>query len=386
MPQRPLLSLFLIAAVLLSSAPTRVAAQPPAGVQATGSPTTASIAPGGGQLALDTGALTVYAVQDVSRPPLSLNLQTVDARTVPAAQDGLSLGFAAFQLSAVNDDTQQVISSFNVPLTFVVKPGASDLSLALGQLGRLYMGIWNGSSWVALPCSADIGTNTMVCSTTRPGLFAPLVVLPANPVLGRLDFEVAGGHFYTQGNGFGGGGRLGYAVVDDGDAPMWSEFQRQGGIDRLGYPVTGRFLYAGVVTQAFQNGALQWVPEFGQAVFLNILDELHTHGSDGWLDTIRRVPPPPPDGQPGDADMLAPFPTILATYQADPELYGRPVSVRDYGQIGSARFQRSVLQVWQQDQPFAAAGAVLPGHAGDLARAAGLWPVDAATPGAPPAG
>ena len=385
MPHRPLVILLLITSILGSSPPTFAAAQPPAGVQATGSPTTASIAPGGGQLGLDNGALTVYALQDLARPPLSLDVQAVDARTVPAAQVGLSLGFAAFQLSAATDDTERVISNFNVPLTFVVKPGASDLALALGQLQRLYLGSWNGSSWVALPCSADIGTSTLVCSTTQAGLFAPLVVLPTNPVLGRLDFEVAGGHFYTQGNGFGGGGRLGYAVVDDADAPMWSEFQRQGGVDRLGYPVTSRFLYAGVVTQAFQNGALQWVPEFGQAVFLNILDELHAHGSDAWLDSIRRVPPPPPDGQPGDADMLAPFPTLLATYEADPELYGLPVSVRDYGQIGSARFQRSVLQVWQQDLPFAAAGTVIPGHAGELARAAGLWPVDAATPGAPPA-
>src|SRR5262249_30275776 len=117
----------------------------------------------------------------------------------------------------------------------------------------------------------------------------------------------------------------------------------------------------------------------------NVLDELHAHGSDGWLDTIQRIPPPSPDGQPGTTDMLAPFPTILARYQADPELYGLPVAVRDYGQIGSARFQRSSLQGWQQDQPFAAAGAVIPGSAGELARTAGLWPVDAATPGSLPA-
>jgi hypothetical protein len=370
----------LVLLLLLVSAPIFVAAQSTATVQAVGSPVTALIAPAGGQLALANGALTVYALQDPARPPLTLTYQAVDARTLPAVQDGLSLGFAAFQLSA------NVPSAFNVPLTLVVKPGDSDLALALGRLERLYMAMWNGSSWVGLPCSADIGTGSLVCSTTRTGLFAPLIVLPANPARSRLDFDVAGGHFYSQGNGFAGGGGLGYAVLDNGDAPMWSEFQRQGGVDRLGYPVTNRFLYAGAVTQAFQNGALQWLPGFGQVGLLNILDELHTHGSDGWLDTIRRIPPPPPDGEPGGSDMLAPFPTILASYEADPELYGLPVSVRDYGQIGSARFQRSALQVWQQPQPFAAAGAVIPGNAGDLARAAGLWPVDAATPAAPTAG
>lgn len=381
MARRVFAVLLLVTAALGGPAPTFVAAQSAvplaAGVQAIGSPTTASIAPGGGQLTLESGALSVYALQDPARPPLSLSYQAVDARTLPAGQAGLSLGFAAFQLSAP-------VSNFHVPLNLVFKPGASDLALALGRLERLYMGLWNGSSWIALPCSADIGTGTLVCSTIQPGLFTPLVVLPVNPVLDRPDFQVGNGHFYTQGNGFGGGGGLGYAVLDDGDAPMWSEFQRQGGVDRLGYPVTNRFLYSGVVTQAFQNGALQWVPELGQTVLLNVLDELHTHGSDGWLDSIRRVPPPPPDGQPGDASVLAPFPTILTAYEADPELYGLPVSVRDYGEVGSARFQRSVLQVWQQDQPFAAAGTVVAGNAGDLARAAGLWPVDAAAPGAPP--
>jgi hypothetical protein len=223
-----------------------------------------------------------------------------------------------------------------------------------------------------------------VCSTTQLGLFVPLVVLPTNPATTQLDFAVAGGRFYTQGNGFGGGGGLGYAVVDDGDAPMWSEFQRAGGVTRLGYPVTSRFLFEGAVTQAFQNGALQWIPDAGQSILVNILDELHGHGSDVWLDNARQIPPPPPGGGPADPGILAPFPDILAVYDTDPNLYGLPVSVKDYGPLGSARFQRSTLQVWQQDQPFAAAGTVIPGASGALAKAAGLWPKDAATPGGPP--
>jgi hypothetical protein len=83
--------------------------------------------------------------------------------------------------------------------------------------------------------------------------------------------------------------------------------------------------------------------------------------------------------------MLDPFPTLRAAYEADPELYGLPVSVRDYGQLGGARFQRSSMQVWEQDQPFAPAGSVIPGASGDLARTAGLWPDSATTPGSPPA-
>src|SRR5262249_43718452 len=158
--------------------------------------------------------------------------------------------------------------------------------------------------WVSVPCSPDAPTGTLlVCSTTRPGVFVPLVVLPINPALDRLDFGLPDGHFYQQGNGFGGGGGLGYAVVDDGDAPMGSEFQRQGGVDRLGYPVTSRFEYRGALTQAFQNGALQWDPDLGLATLLNVMDELHAHGSDGWLNSTHQVPPAPPDGQPDDASI-----------------------------------------------------------------------------------
>ena len=357
-----------------------------AGVTPVGQPTVASIPPTGGQLALADGSLTVSAIADPTRPPLSFVYQPVDARSLPAAQNGLSLGFAAFQLNAVTTDAPPVVvPSLNVPVDVLIKPGASDMALALGRVDRLRVGTWNGSTWVAVPCAPDAATDTLlVCSTTQPGLMVPLIILPTNPALTRLDYEISGGRFYTQGNGFGGGGGLGYAVIDDGDAPMWSEFQRQGGVGRLGYPVTNRFLYGGVVTQAFQNGALQWVPDLGQSILLNVLDELHTHGSDGWLDAARQVPPAPAGGQPADVSILGGFPGMVAVYQADPELYGSPVSVKDYGPFAIARFQRSTLQIWEQDQPFAAAGTVIPGAAGDLARAAGLWPASAATPGAPP--
>jgi hypothetical protein len=357
-----------------------------AGARQVGQPTGASIGPNGGRGALGDGALTVQASADPVRPALTFVYQAVDARTLPAAQNGLSLGFSAFQLSAVRDADPALVPSFNVPIDLVIKPSASDLALALGNVARLRVGSWNGSSWVAVPCATDIGTgNLLVCSTTQPGLFVPLIVLPTNPALDQLDFPTADGHFFTQGNGFDGGGGLGYAVLDDGDAPMWSEFQRQGGVSRLGYPVTNRFLFQGVVTQAFQNGALQWQPDLGQSTLLNILDELHAHGSDGWLDTTRQIPPPPPDGLPGDASMLSAWPGLLAAFAADADLYGLPVSVKDYGQLTSVRFQRSTLYIWNQDQPFASAGTVGTGNSGDLARAAGLWPPSAATPGPPPA-
>jgi hypothetical protein len=335
---------------------------------------------------LADGSVTVNAIADSARPSLQLVHQAVDARSLPTAQNGVSLGFAAFQLSAVqDDDTHGVVTAFKVPVDLLVRPGASDMALALDRIDRLRMGVWNGSTWVAVPCSPDAATGVLlVCSTTQPGLFVPLVVLPTNPALDRLDFSVAGGHFYTQGSGFGGGDGLGYAVLDDGDAPMWSEFQRQGGVGRLGYPVTSRFLYGDLVTQAFQHGALQWAPDLGGSILLNVMDELHAHGSDGWLDAARQVPPAPPDGQATDTGVLAALPGMLAMYQADPELFGLPVWVKDYGPFTTARFQRSTIQVWAQDQSFATAGTPIAGTAGDLAKAAGLWPIAAGTPGPPP--
>ena len=55
--------------------------------------------------------------------------------SLPAAQNGLSLGFAAFQLSALNDAEPALVASFNVPIDLVIKPSASDLALGLGNVG-----------------------------------------------------------------------------------------------------------------------------------------------------------------------------------------------------------------------------------------------------------
>ena len=41
---------------------------------------------------------------------------------------------------------------------------------------------------------------------------------------------------------------------------------RLGGVGTLGYPISQRFEYGGLITQLFQNAALQWLPDFQQAV------------------------------------------------------------------------------------------------------------------------
>src|SRR5579884_2326862 len=94
---------------------------------------------------------------------------------------------------------------------------------------------------------------------------------------GSADFPVTNGHWYTQTNAEPGASLAGYLVEDDSLAPMWSEFQRQGGVAVLGYPVSTAFplttqpmqkigpnAYFGsssyFIAQAFQKAVLQWDP------------------------------------------------------------------------------------------------------------------------------
>src|SRR5436309_13260660 len=88
-----------------------------------------------------------------------------------------------------------------------------------------------------------------------------------------LDRAVASGHFYTQTAGRDGG--AGFRVTNDGGVKLWDEFQRLGGVDGLGYPISRRFTWKGFTVQAMQKGVLQWRPETGQAWLTNVFDELH---------------------------------------------------------------------------------------------------------------
>jgi hypothetical protein len=90
--------------------------------------------------------------------------------------------------------------------------------------------------------------------------------------------------------------------------------------------------------------------------------------------------------------LLDGYATLQAFYAAQDdaiERYGLPVGVDDYGSVVSVRLQRATLQLWKSDTPWASAGSVVVGNGGDLAKEAGLWPVDAMTPisvVAPPGG
>jgi hypothetical protein len=226
-------------------------------------------------------------------------------------------------------------------------------------------------------------------------LFA-LVIAP--PAAEPLDSPLSNGWFYKEANGFDGAGQSGFAVTDDSDASMWSEFERLGGVDRLGYPISQRFLYGGLVTQAFQRAALQWQPDLAQAARVKILEDLGTRGNDAWLDQVRHIPPQPdPRSDAGLSldelfavhhQLLDAYPPLRDFFDADNDplsTYGLPVSVKEYGHLVSVRLERATLAIYTSDAPGVATGNVVVGNTGDLARDVGLWPLTALVPGLAPA-
>ncbi|HEX2173349.1 MAG TPA: hypothetical protein VHL09_13000 [Dehalococcoidia bacterium] len=211
---------------------------------------------------------------------------------------------------------------------------------------------------------------------------------PASPpIRSAVDWAVAGGWFYTQAVGQPG---QGFAVTDEAGVHFWSEFQRLGGVDGVGYPISQRFVWDGFVSQAFQKMVFQWRPEVNQVYAVNVVDLMGERGLDPWLRAFRATP--------GIADWSAdagqPWPEVVAAHQAlltDPDLraayfavadpvtiYGLPMApVQDMGNVLVLRAQRGILQKWLVDVPWARAGQVTIANSGDVAKEAGLLPPDA---------
>ncbi len=225
--------------------------------------------------------------------------------------------------------------------------------------------------------------------------YAPVTALAVPVPVGAADFDIAGGHFFRQ---TGPGDGRGYAVTDADGVPFWSEFRRLGGVARVGYPMSRRFVWDGFVTQVFQKAVFQWRPEQGGVVFVNVFDQLSLAGKDGWLEAFKSTPRPL-DGAAFDAGkdwpqvvagrlaLLDANPAIKAVYNSvgNPlELYGLPTSpVVDNGDHYVVRLQRAVIQQWKVDVPWARAGQVTVANGGDVAVQAGLFGADILAPETP---
>jgi hypothetical protein len=248
------------------------------------------------------------------------------------------------------------------------------LAPAIGDLAGARIGS-------AAPKPADRAARDVAPTPAAAGS-APPANLP-------LDHEIPNGWFYSQTAGRDGIG--GFAVADEGGIRFWSEFKRLGGVQAVGYPVSRRFKHKGFTVQAFQKGILQWRPEVGQAWFTNVFDELHEAGKDDWLLQHRSTPRPlnssMDDGKAwaqvivGRLALMAPQAAIKQQYGAvsDPmTFFGLPTSkVEDQGNHWAVRLQRAVIQLWKVDVPWAKAGQTTVANGGDVAKEAGLLPLEA---------
>jgi hypothetical protein len=199
------------------------------------------------------------------------------------------------------------------------------------------------------------------------------------------DWDVPGGHFFTQ---TGGAPGCGYAVTDEGDTHFWSEFRRLGGVQAVGYPASKRFQWDGFTVQVFQRVVFQWRPDAGQVYFVNVFDRLGDLGKNDYLLKARQTPLPRPFPDAGKAwpevvqthlAVLEPFPAIKAKFYdvvGDPvQASGLPVSdVTDMGNHFALRAQRVVFQQWKEDVPWAKKGEVTVALGGDIAKETGVLP------------
>lgn len=219
-----------------------------------------------------------------------------------------------------------------------------------------------------------------------------------------VDYDVPGGHFFSQTGGNG----LGFVVADWEDdtgqpARFWTAYQGAGGLAALGYPISDRFRASdGQLYQAFQAGILQWRADIRSAGLVNVYDLLSASGADQRLLAAGVPLPAPDDVPPGNAQRT--FQSRLAWLTNDPiriryttnpatgarwdeahaaQLYGLPTSrPQRFGPFIAQRFQRVVLQLWVDVVPgMPAPGTVTPMLAGDLFKQFGLVPAPSAAPG-----
>lgn len=218
-----------------------------------------------------------------------------------------------------------------------------------------------------------------------------------------LDYALPNGRFFTQTNGNPlGVGSEGYAVVDNWPFAVpvrfWSEFQRLGGVNLVGYPISQIFVLDSFVTQVFQKAVFQWRPETGEAYFVNVFDVLHDRGFDDFLlntrSTPRQIDPSFDAGKSPSqvvADRLALLdanPAMRAVFNSvdNPSLrFGIPTSrVEDMGNHFVIRLQRAVLQQWKVAVPWAAPNQVTIANGGAIGVEVGLYPDFAVRPQAQP--
>lgn len=185
----------------------------------------------------------------------------------------------------------------------------------------------------------------------------------------------------------------GFWVSDRDGVDLLSEFERLGGVPRLGFPISRAFEANGFLHQGFQRGILQWRPSARTAVPVNVMDQLFSSGKDDWLLSMG-VPrhSTADDGSGGDFDRAKETrlswltnSAIRQAYFNSPDpvgFYGLPTSNPErHGPFIAQRFQRGVLQLWLDGvQGMPRPGEVVGVLVGDLAKALGFFSPQALGP------
>jgi hypothetical protein len=223
---------------------------------------------------------------------------------------------------------------------------------------------------------------------------------PMSPGPSDADWAVSGGWFYAEASRAPGAG---YAITDDDEAHLYSEFKRLGGWQVLGYPASQRFEWHGILSQVTQRAVLQWSPVTGTVDFANVLDLLHDDGFDPQLQQMEQIPPPLDVDEAGlpyetiatnRLSWLDSRPSIKVAYCSAPgggdpvDLWGLPTSQAvnmggPGGDVYVLRTQRAAFQEWVSGAPWAAPGQVTVVLAGDLAKEFELLPAAALSPESP---
>jgi len=188
-------------------------------------------------------------------------------------------------------------------------------------------------------------------------------------------------------------GEGGFSVCDDEEANFRTPFENWG-LQKIGYPISQRYVHDGFVTQAFQKAIMQWRPDGNYVALVNIFDDLHKAGFDDTLLSVRQTPRQFPPGWDGDIPfdevvkkrqaLLEVRPALQETYFASSDpltFYGLPTSeVEDMGNHYAVRLQRAVLQEWKEEVPWAKEGEVTIANGGDIAKELEALPAEALIP------
>lgn len=219
-------------------------------------------------------------------------------------------------------------------------------------------------------------------------LVSALVVLWTNAAESAPDYPIAAGHFYKQAAG-GEDGSNGFRITDEDGVPFWSEFERLGGVDALGYPISQRFILHGFICQATQRAILQWNPVEKRVRLINVMEYLSELGVDEALAKHRLVPRPV--GRVLDAARdrwLESNTKIRTVYFGAPDplaLFGLPLSPPvQMGPAVAMRFQRGVIYAWNERQPWTGPDQTSVANAGDFVKDWEGLPAHALQPEAPP--